>query len=73
LTSQVTPVFAAFDTVAVNCCHPPGATATDAGEMATATCRMVTVTVAAADTLVSDSSTADTLTVAGLGTAAGAV
>src|SRR5271165_6606853 len=73
LTSQVTPVFAAFKTEAVNCCDPPGCTAADDGAMLTAVCGRVTVTAAAAETLESATSTADTLTVAGLGTAAGAI
>ena len=55
LTSQITPVFEAFDTVVVNCCAPPGATATEAGEMLTATWGNVMVTAADADALESAS------------------
>jgi uncharacterized membrane protein len=73
LTSQTTSVFAAFSTVAVNGSDPPVATATDAGEMATVACGGVIVTAAAADTLEFASRTAVTLTVAGVGTAVGAV
>jgi hypothetical protein len=73
LTSQITPVFEAFDTVALNGCAPPGATTTEAGEMLTATWGNVMVTAADADALASTAETAVTLTVAGLGTEAGAL
>src|ERR1039457_5731611 len=73
LTSQMTPVFTVFDTVAVNCCDPPGSTAPDAGEMLTATGGGLRVSGAVSDTLESATKTAVPLTVPGLGTADGAV
>ena len=61
-----------FDTVAVNCFVSPAATDALVGEIATDTGNAI-VTTADADFVVSAFEVAVTVTVAGLGTAAGAV
>lgn len=73
-TCHVTDVLLVFCTVAVNCCVVPAGTVADVGdsEMVTPTA-VVMVTVAEADLVVSAWETAVTVTVAGLGTVAGAV
>jgi hypothetical protein len=73
-TCQVTAVFAAFDTVAVNCRLPPPAwTAATAGitEMVTGCVAVVSVTAAEPVCVESAEDTAETVTVAGDGNAAG--
>ena len=70
---QFTPLLlGSFVTVAVNCCVAFALTLAVAGETETAT-GIVTVTVAAADFVVSAAEIAVTVTCAGLGTADGAV
>jgi hypothetical protein len=71
-TLQVTAVFVAFVTVAVNCCVFPAITCADVGEMDTATGGRI-VTAADADFVESATEVAVTATRAGLGTVAGAV
>jgi len=73
-TCQVTAVLEVPVTVAVNCCVFATCTDADAGATETLTCAWaVTVTAADADLVVSACDTAATVTVAGLGTAEGAV
>jgi hypothetical protein len=73
-TCHVTAVLLVFCTVAENCCVPPAATVADVGEIVTLTAlAAVIVTGAEADFVVSAWDTAVTVTVAGLGTAAGPV
>ncbi len=69
---QVTAVFVVPVTVAVNGCEAAVATLTEVGERETAT-GAITVTVAEADLVASACEVAVTVTVAGLGTALGAV
>src|ERR1700746_2592913 len=73
-TCHVTAVLLVFCTVAVNCCIPPTATAADKGAIVTLTAvAAVMATGAEADFVVPAGDTAVTVTVAGLGTAAGPV
>lgn len=72
LTVHVTAVFEVFATDAVNCLVSPAKTDALVGDIVTETGN-VTVTVADADFVVSACDVAVTLTVGGLGTAAGAV
>ena len=71
-TLQVTAVFVVPVTVAVNCCEAAVATFVEVGETETTT-GAITVTVAEADLVGSACEVAVTVTVAGLGTALGAV
>src|SRR5579871_2655843 len=72
LTSQITPLFAVLATVAASCWEAPACTMTDCGVMLTATCGTVTVTTAEAVAAELACDTAVTVTIAGLGTEAGA-
>jgi hypothetical protein len=71
-TLQVTAVLVVPVTAAVNCCWPPRKILADDGDTETDT-GATTVTVAEADLDKSACDVAATVTVAGLGTAAGAV
>lgn len=71
-TLQVTEVFVAFCTVAVNCCWPPVGTCAVEGEIDTET-GAITVTVAVLDLVGSATEVAVTDTCAGEGADAGAV
>ena len=64
VADQVTDVFVAFETVAVNCWAPPDVTVADVGEIVTApVARAVIVTVALADLVVSATLVAVTVAV----------
>ena len=71
-TCQVTAVLLVFWTVAVNCCWPPTLTDGKSGDMVTVIAGRI-VTVVEADLVESAWDTAVTVTVAGVGTLAGAV
>jgi hypothetical protein len=71
-TSQVTAVFVVFETAAVNCFVKPDWRVELVGVTATVTA-FATVAMAAPDFVVSTVDTADTVTAAGEGTAAGAL
>jgi hypothetical protein len=71
LTSQITVVLLVYSTVAVKDCMPPAGTVGLVGDIDTDTCAMVTV--ACPDCVGSATDTADTVTLAGAGIAAGAV
>ena len=73
-SAQVTPLFArSFNTVAYTCCVPPGATVAVMGTTPTEiTAVPLIVMVAEADFVPSEAEVAVSVTLAGLGTVAGA-